>query len=43
MMPGGQKYLFDIQRALQLIDEFVLDTPTFDTYQGDLKTKLEAR
>lgn len=37
MTPQGQKYLFDIQRAIKLIDHFVLDTPTFDTYQADLK------
>lgn len=39
MTPQGQKYLFDIQRAINLIEQFVLDTPTFDTYQADLKTR----
>lgn len=35
----GQKYLFDIQRAIELIDQFVLDMPTFSAYQADLKTR----
>ena len=39
MTPQGLKYLFDIQRAIELIDQFVLDTPTFDTCQADLKTR----
>jgi uncharacterized protein with HEPN domain len=39
MTPQGQKYLFDIQRAIELIDQFVLDTPTFSAYQADLKTR----
>jgi uncharacterized protein with HEPN domain len=39
MTPQGQKYLFDIQRALGLIEDFVRDTPTFAAYQTDLKTR----
>lgn len=39
MTPQGQKYLFDIQRAIELIEQFVLDTPAFVAYQADLKTR----
>ncbi len=39
MTPQGQKYLFDIQRAIELVEEFVRDTPTFVVYQTDLKTR----
>jgi uncharacterized protein with HEPN domain len=39
MTPHGQKYLFDIKRAIELVEEFVRDTPTFPAYQADLKTK----
>jgi uncharacterized protein with HEPN domain len=35
----GQKYLFDIKRAIELIEEFVRDTPNFTAYQADLKTR----
>ena len=39
MMPQGHKYLFDIKRAIELIEEFMRDTPTFTAYQTDLKTR----
>ena len=39
MTPQGQKYLFDIQRAIALIEAFVLDTATFAEYRADLKTR----
>ena len=39
MTPQGQKYLFDIQRAIALIEAFVRDTPSFAAYQADLKTQ----
>jgi uncharacterized protein with HEPN domain len=39
MTPQGQKYLFDIQRAIELIEAFVQDTPSFAAYQADLKTQ----
>ncbi|WP_197076651.1 hypothetical protein [Hymenobacter terrenus] len=39
MTPQGQKYLFDIRRAIDLIEMFVGDTPTFDAYHADLKAR----
>ena len=39
MTPQGHKYRFDILRVIELIEVFVADTPTFDTYHIDLKTR----
>jgi uncharacterized protein with HEPN domain len=39
MTPQGQKYLFDIRRAIELIEDFVRETPDFAAYQADLKTQ----
>jgi len=34
-----KKYLVDMINAIELVDQFVIDTPTFFQYQNDLKTK----
>lgn len=39
MTPQGQKYLFDIQRAIELVEDFVRETADFAAYQADLKTQ----
>jgi uncharacterized protein with HEPN domain len=39
MTQKGHKYLFDVLRAVELIEAFVADTPTFSAYQSDLKTQ----
>lgn len=39
MTPRGQKYLFDIRCAIERIEQFVVDTPTFALYQADLKIR----
>ncbi len=39
MTPQAQKYLFDIRRAIDLVHEFIADTPAFAAYQADLKTR----
>ena len=39
MMEKSKKYLSDIRMAIDLIQDFVADTPDFDLYQSDLKTQ----
>lgn len=39
MMEKNKKYLSDIMMAIDLIQNFVADTPDFDSYQNDLKTQ----
>lgn len=39
MTQRGQKYLFDILWAIELVEEFVRDVPDFNAYQVDLKTR----
>lgn len=39
MTQRGQKYLFDILRAIELAEEFVRDVADFSAYQADLKTR----
>ncbi|WP_029037602.1 HepT-like ribonuclease domain-containing protein [Salinimicrobium xinjiangense] len=39
MMEKSKKYLSDIIMAIDLIQNFVADTPDFDSYQNDLKTQ----
>ena len=39
MMEKSKKYLSDIMMAIDLIQNFVADTPDFDSYQNDLKTQ----
>ena len=39
MTPQGQKYLFDIRRAIELIEDFVRETADFTAYQADPKTQ----
>ena len=39
MTPQGQKYLFDILRAIELIEGFLADTANFSAYQLDFKTQ----
>lgn len=38
-MEKSKKYLSDIVMATDLIQNFVADTPDFDSYQNDLKTQ----
>ena len=40
MTERGKKYLFDIQIAIELIESFLQDIDSFDTYSGDLKTQI---
>ncbi len=39
MTDKAKKYLSDIQRAINLIEEFLVDIKSFSDYQADLKTK----
>lgn len=39
MTEQAKKYLSDILAAIELVEEFSKDTPTFQSYQADLKTK----
>lgn len=39
MTDQAKKYLSDILKAISLTERFVRDTPTFEQYQVDLKTK----
>lgn len=39
MTEKGKKYLSDILMAIDLIENFIADTPDFDLYQKDLKTQ----
>lgn len=38
MTEKSKKYLIDILMAIDLIENFIADTPDFDFYQKDLKT-----
>jgi uncharacterized protein with HEPN domain len=39
MTEQAKKYLSDILAAIELAEDFSKDTPTFQSYQSDLKTK----
>lgn len=39
MTEKGKKYLSDILMAIDLIENFIADTPDFNLYQKDLKTQ----
>jgi uncharacterized protein with HEPN domain len=39
MMEERKKYLSDILSAIELIGQFINDTPNFDSYNSDLKTQ----
>ncbi len=39
MTERGKKYLSDILMAIDLIENFIADTPDFEHYQKDLKTQ----
>ena len=39
MTEQSKKYLFDIIRAIELIEQFSATTPTFQEYLSDLKTQ----
>jgi uncharacterized protein with HEPN domain len=39
MTDQARKYLLDILGAIELAERFSADTPTFQSYQNDLKTK----
>lgn len=39
MMEKSKKYCSDIFRAINLIEDFMIDTPEFHFYQNDLKTQ----
>jgi len=39
MTEQGKKYLSDILRAIELIDQFTIHTATFKDYSADLKTQ----
>jgi len=39
MMEERKKYLSDILSAIELIEQFINDTPNFDSYNSDLKTQ----
>ncbi len=39
MKDQGRKYLSDILRGIDLIEDFTLSTPTFNAYVSDLKTQ----
>ncbi len=39
MTEKGKKYLSDILMAIDLIENFIADTPDFNLYQSDLKTQ----
>lgn len=38
-MEKGKKYLSDIVRAIDLIEDFIKDIDTFNTYEADLKSQ----
>ena len=39
MTERGKKYLSDILMAIELIENFISDTPDFNLYQNDPKTQ----
>jgi len=39
MMEERKKYLSDILSTIELIEQFINDTPNFDSYNSDLKTQ----
>ena len=39
MTDQGRKYLSDILAAIELIEEFVINISSFESYQSDLKTQ----
>ena len=39
MTEKSKKYLSDIKAAIELIDDFVADTPNFSSFEKDLKTQ----
>lgn len=39
MTERGKKYLSDIQLAIELIESFIQDIDSFETYSSDLKTQ----
>lgn len=39
MTEKGKKYRSDILMAIDLIEDFIVDTPDFNLYQKDLKTQ----
>jgi uncharacterized protein with HEPN domain len=39
MTEQGKKYLSDILRAIELIEQFTITTPNFNDYSMDLKTQ----
>lgn len=39
MTEQSRKYLSDISRAIELIGEFISETPDFQSYSSDLKTQ----
>ncbi len=39
MTEEGRKYLSDILRSIDLIENFTRDTPDFESYEADLKTQ----
>jgi uncharacterized protein with HEPN domain len=39
MTDQGKKYLSDILRAIELIEQFTITTPNFNDYSMDLKTQ----
>lgn len=39
MTEKGKKYLSDLLMAIDLIENFIADTPDFNSYQEDLKTQ----
>ena len=38
-MDKADKYLFDIQTAISLIESFMQDIDSFEDYRNDLKTQ----
>ena len=38
-MEERKKYLSDILSTIELIEQFINDTPNFDSYNSDLKTQ----
>jgi uncharacterized protein with HEPN domain len=39
MTEQGKKYLSDILRAIDLIEDFTIETDTFNSYAADLKSQ----
>ena len=39
MTEQAKKYLSDMLNAIELVEQFSKDTPDFESYQADLKTK----